>query len=207
VALWHARANIHNQLSWNDFEGQLAVPGPLTGSPQPKLQINVVFTSTRHTPSALAAAARYARDLDAQIHFLVIQAVPVHYSSLSYPPVSLQFVQERARRMALACAEDIEIRVQVYLCGDSTQCILRVLKPHSVVIIGGSKRWWRTHEDRLAAVLRSNGHRTVLIDGRKHVEPQLATEELPETQDTRIAPIWIAPSRDAPDSGNSLPVS
>ena len=182
MALWQLRANIHNEVSREDFEGRLSLSRsrPLADSPPPGLDINVVFTTTEHTPAALAAAARFGRDLDARIRFLVIQAVPLHFSSLNHPPVSLEFVQQRACRMALACAEDIEITIHVYLCSDGTQCVLRVLKPRSLVILGGRKRWCRTREEQLASVLKSHGHRVVLIDGRKRRQSQVIAEQLPE---------------------------
>jgi hypothetical protein len=168
--------------------------GPIVPGSTAGLGINVVFTSTEHTPAALAAAARFGRDLEAHIRFLVIQAVPVHFSSLHHPPVSLEFLEQRACKMAFACGDDVKIAVEVYLCGDSKQCILRVLKPRSLVMVGGRSYWWRTREEKLASILQAHGHRVILVDRRKTTEPQITAQQIVEfgdpefrTQRSRLA--------------------
>jgi hypothetical protein len=42
------------------------------------------------------------------------------------------------------------------------ETIRQVLKPDSVVIVGGRKRWWPTREQKLATALRRDGHRVIL---------------------------------------------
>jgi len=165
-----------------NFEERLSLWPPASAeSGSPKLHIDVIFTTTEYTPPALAAAAQLGRNLGARIRFLVIQVVPLQFPSLNHPPVALDFIEQRACKMAMACHADVEIRVRVYLCGDKLQCILRVLGPHSVVIVGGRRRWWRTEEQKLVSLLHSNGHRVILIDGRQCVESPIAESEPSES--------------------------
>ncbi len=60
---------------------------------------------------------------------------------------------------------DGDIQIQVFLCGDKRKCLLSVLKPQSLVLIGGKKRLWPAPEQKLAEVLRANGHRVIFING------------------------------------------
>ncbi len=149
------------------FEERCPTPNVLgCAQGDPRLEVNVIFTSPEATRSALKAADRLAQGLDARIRFLVAQVVPLR-SSLDSPPVSIPFTERRFMRMALECRGDAGIGVQVYLCRDRLQCLLRALRPRSLVIIGKSRRWWPTPERKLARVLQSSGHRVILVEGRR----------------------------------------
>jgi len=102
--------------------------------------------------------------MEAQTFLLVAQVVPLQFP-LSSPPVSVAFTERRAYTMAKECQQDGDINVQVYLCGDKRKCLLRVLKPQSLVLIGGKKRWWPVPEQKLARVLRDCGHRVIFVNG------------------------------------------
>jgi len=41
-----------------------------------------------------------------------------------------------------------------------------VLKPHSLIIVGGRKRWWPTSEQRLAQALKKDGHHVIFAELR-----------------------------------------
>ena len=107
----------------------------------PALEVTVIFTSAQATMTALKTAQGLARNLNARISLLVPQVVPPQFSPTS-PPVSIPFTESRCYALAIACRQDIEIQVHVYLCGDKRQCLLKVLKPESLVVMGGRKRWW-----------------------------------------------------------------
>ena len=126
-----------------------------------KLEVNVIFTTTQGTLAALRLAGQYARDLRGRISILVTQVVP-YPLPLENPPVAPEFTTQRYR--TLAADQRIETRVEVYLCRDRRQVLLRALKPNSLVVIGGRKRWWPNREQALAKILRSHGHQVVLVD-------------------------------------------
>ncbi len=125
----------------------------------PELEVNVVYTRLPGAAKTLHAASGLARGLGARVTVHVPQVIP-YPLELKAPPVSVQFAERQL--LSLAGEQPVETHIQMYLCRDLTETIRRVLKPDSVVVIGGRKRWWPTPEQRLAAVLRRDGHHVIL---------------------------------------------
>ena len=126
-----------------------------------EIQINVVFTDTDGTLAALKLAGNLACNLGARIHLHVPQVVPLHFP-LMRPPISIAFTEQRLLELAYRGAQGpLETAVHLYLCRNKRQCLLKALKPHSLVVIGGRRRWWPTAENRLARLLRSKGHQVL----------------------------------------------
>jgi hypothetical protein len=127
-----------------------------------KLEVNVIFSTDRGTQAALNAAQELAKGLNAVTVLLVPQVVPLQFP-LSSPPVSIGFTKRRALALAQTCQKEVDIRVQIYLCVDKRQCLLKVLQPRSLVLIGGRKRWWPAAEQKLARALLAHGHRVIFV--------------------------------------------
>jgi hypothetical protein len=125
------------------------------------LNITVVFTSVASTLSALRRAGTLANRLHAHITVIVPQVVP-YPLSLTSPPVSVDFTQRRFH--VLASESPIETTVRVCPCRNRVETLLDVLKPHSLVVIGGAKRWWPTQEKRLSRELRRSGHEVLFVE-------------------------------------------
>ena len=124
-----------------------------------KLNISVVFTSVEATLPALKEAGTLASALGAEITLVVPQVVPYALSA-SQPPVAIDWTERRLR--IIAEQSKVETTVHVYLCRDQLEVLLKVLKPHSLVVIGGRKRWWwPTAEERLERSLRHAGHEVI----------------------------------------------
>jgi len=152
---------------WKDtllaFEKNLA---PLTGFPVRKeresanadLHISVVFTSVASTLAALRRAGTMAENLSARITLLVPQVVPFPLP-LQSPPVLLDWNERRFR--VIANETPVVTTVQIYLCRDRVEALRTVLRPHSIVVVGGRRRWWPTAESRLARYLRQQGHEVI----------------------------------------------
>jgi hypothetical protein len=49
---------------------------------------------------------------------------------------------------------ELDIAAQICLCRDKCPTVRLILKRHSIMILGGGKRWWPTAENRLASVLK-----------------------------------------------------
>jgi len=136
---------------------------PATGHPalpigveaDQQLNIAVVFTSVDPTLAALKEAGNLANSLGARITLVVPQVVPFPLP-LETPPVLLEFNENRFRVMA--SESPVETGVQVYLCRDRFETLAAVLKPGSIVLIGGRKRWWPTKDEALAQQLRRAGY-------------------------------------------------
>ena len=115
---------------------------------RPEFEVNVVYTRLPGAHKTLRTASGLARGLGAR--------VTVHVP----PPVSVSFAEQQL--LAVAGDQPVETNIQMYLCRDLTETIRRVLKPDSVVVIGGRKLWWPTPEKKLAAILKRDGHRVIL---------------------------------------------
>ena len=119
------------------------------------------FTTVDSTTAALKEAGSLAESLGAQITLMVPQIVP-YPLPLTSPPVLLEFQERRLNQVAGECP--VEIRVQLYLCRDELEVLKTVLKPHSLVVIGGRRRFWPTREKALARKLRSAGHEVIFSE-------------------------------------------
>jgi hypothetical protein len=136
---------------------------PLTGQTEVALNISVVFTSVASTLAALRQAGDLAASLGARITLLVPQVVP-YPLPLNRPPVAVDGNEARLR--VIAGASRVETSVCTYLCRDPLETLMWVLKPHSLVVVGGGRKWWPTSEKRLASKLRRAGHEVIIAEGK-----------------------------------------
>lgn len=142
---------------------QAATPTlPSDGGFGAELEVNVIYTTWLGTQIASHTASRWARCLNARIVLWFPQVVPRQFS-ITAPPVSTKSTEDRLQSFAVACCEDLEIEIRVCLCRDEEQCLLNVLEPDSVVLMGGKRRWFPTQEQKLATLLHSHGHRVLFI--------------------------------------------
>ena len=125
-------------------------PAP-TQPEEPGLLIVVIFTTADATVSALKRAGTLAERLGARISVVYPQVVPFPLP-LTNPPVQLDFLEKRFRDIVAESPVDTDVRL--YLCRDDVDTLKTVLKPGSIVVIGGRKCWWPTREQRLARKLR-----------------------------------------------------
>jgi hypothetical protein len=136
---------------------------PATGHPaQPtrveadqQLNIAVVFTSIESTLAALKEAGNLANSLGARIRLVVPQVVPFPLP-LETPPVLVEFNENRFRVMA--SESPVETSVQIFLCRDRFETLASALKPGSIVVVGGRRRWWPTKDEILTRQLRRAGY-------------------------------------------------
>jgi hypothetical protein len=137
-------------------------PAPeTTGDSDSPLTISVVFTSVNATLAALRTAAALANRLHARIT-LVVPEVVSYQLPLDRPPILHDWNKRRFH--VLASKSSVETTVRFYLCRDRDETLARVLKPHSLVVIGRRKRWWPAAENRLASRLRKLGHEVILAE-------------------------------------------
>jgi hypothetical protein len=134
---------------------------PAIEEAESKLNISVVFTAVESTLAALKHAGDMAANLGARISLVVPQVVP-YPVPLNSPPVPPDFSERRFR--VIAGQSRVETRVVVYLCRDRMETLKAVLKPRSLVVVGGRKRWWPTAEQRLASELRHAGHEVIFSE-------------------------------------------
>jgi hypothetical protein len=130
------------------------------------LAVNVIFTDVQSTAAALKFAQSFARELGARISLRAAIAVPFQLP-LDRPQISVAFLQESMRKLVSQLEKDaFEPTVHLYFCRDRVRALSQVLRPNSVVVIAGRRRWWPTAETRMARALRAEGHRVIFVDSR-----------------------------------------
>jgi len=138
---------------------QLSTPTQVPVIPSPELVVNVVYTELPGSAKTLNVASSLANGLGARLTVHVTREIP-YPLALKSPPVPVAFTEEKL--LCLASGQALDTSIQVYLCRDLTETIRQALPPESVVVIGGPKRWWRTREEKLAGILKRDGHRVIL---------------------------------------------
>ena len=128
-----------------------------------QLEVVVIFTDEAGTLAALRNAEELAQQLEAHLRLLVPYEVP-YALPLAKPPVPVEFLEGQIRN--LACKINLDVAAEVYLCREK-KCALDVLiKPHSLVVVGGKKRWWPTAAQNLAQSLEARGHHVIFAEQR-----------------------------------------
>jgi hypothetical protein len=123
--------------------------------------LTVVFTDRAATLLAVKRAAELVHGVKASIRVLVVQTVP-RSLPLTCPPIDPAF---RARQFS-TWFQDTPVNTffDIRLCRDRNICLQAALEPHSVVIVGETRRHrWMKKEQRLADRLKAWGHEVILI--------------------------------------------
>lgn len=124
------------------------------------LEVNVLFTGERATLSALKRAGDLSHELGARVKLIVPQIVPFPLQ-LANPTIQPEFMARRARAIVHRSIPQAEI--QVCLCRQPLDAVISVLKPHSLVLLGGRKRLWPTWEHILAKQMQRRGYEVILF--------------------------------------------
>jgi hypothetical protein len=124
------------------------------------LEVNVIYTGTKETLVALRTAGQLACNLHATIQLLVPQVVP--YSQvLDTPTMTHAFTVRKFQ--TLAEGQQVSTQVQIILCRDRENAFKQALSPHSLIVIGNRKHWWKRRETRLVQALREQGHDVISV--------------------------------------------
>jgi len=111
--------------------------------------------------AALRTAGALASKLGGRVTIVVPEVVPYHLP-LNEPPVRHDWNERRFR--VLAAQSAVETSVRFYLCRDKDETLTKRLRPHSLIVLGGTKHWWPTRESQLARRLRRLGHEVILAE-------------------------------------------
>jgi hypothetical protein len=128
-----------------------------------QLRVNVIATGEKGTIAALRTAASMAVNLGAQITLIGTELVPWQLP-LERPSVPVAFLERKLYRLVYqAGILEEEIRIQRYLCRDHRETLRRVLRAHSLVVMGVQNRWWLRRERNLEKFLASLGHQVISV--------------------------------------------
>jgi hypothetical protein len=148
---------------WENFA---ATPTTTEGREIGNLEVNVVFTDSQGSLAALKTAGALAHDLGTSTNLVAPQAVP-YALDLDQPQISVDFTEQLLSDLVSQAVQGhLETNVRICLCRNRLETVLQVLKPNSLLVVGGGKRWWPTQEGLLARRLRSKGHQVVFVGPR-----------------------------------------
>jgi hypothetical protein len=124
-----------------------------------KLEINVIYTDCEATLAAIRYAATLATSLHARIR-IVLPAIVPYPLTLDECPVC----EAHHRRLLSTLADGIRIETvaEIVRCREYAD-LNRTMARHSIVVVGGRRRWWRplTVGNRLERVLNAGGHKVI----------------------------------------------
>ena len=140
----------------------IGLPGfPKSDETNRRLEIVVVHTSVQATLTALTRAAALAKGLNARLRLVMMNVIP-YPLPLDSPPVRSDFSERLI--VEIASASPIETTVHLCMCRQRLETLIALLRPRSLLVIGGPKGWWPTKEEKLARELRRAGHEVILAE-------------------------------------------
>jgi hypothetical protein len=122
--------------------------------------ITVLFTTAMHTVAALRVSARLSAGLHASIRLLATEVVPFPLPA-SEPPIDKEWMTNRLRRLAEASGVNPE--VQLLLCRNEREALLRGIPEDHLVLIGAATRFPWSHERQLARWLQKRRRNTLVV--------------------------------------------
>jgi len=133
---------------------------PPTFPPEDLLEVNVLYTDAPGTRIALNRVTTLSQGMETRIRLIALQVVPYQLPLIELSRSSV-FAEGQIR--SLVSNLSMDARVDIYLCRQWMKDLLRILKPHSLVVLGTHGLWWRFKEWQLARLLRKNGHQVVIF--------------------------------------------
>ena len=149
--------------------GKLSSPPPQelnSGERARSLSVNVVYTGPETTITALRAADLLARDLSATVHIRAFIAVP-RQLAIEFAFSSVQFLRKLLSDLVERVGtQHREYVLHIYVCRSRIETLLRVLRPSSLVVIGGRRHLLPTIESRLSNAAVSAGHSVAFVHAK-----------------------------------------
>ena len=157
-----------------ELEPCKAEPISTADSDAGRMRVSVIFTTIAGTAAALETAAKFARQLNAEVVLVVAEEIYFRYA-LESPPVSANFFE----KLCLALLEELQLdshatRIEILFCRDQVQCLQNVLAPRSLVLIGKRKRWLNFRERKIERGLSRQGHEVIVITSNSRLSGSLA---------------------------------
>ena len=124
-------------------------------------RVFVVFTTLADTMAAVDVADGLARSRGVPVtvvHFRTVShALPVDRPDGISPLESEDFHGE-------LCAHGRFVDARIILCRDERTAIAQAFTPHSLIVVGGRRRWWPTRAEKWCRMLEDAGHYVVFVD-------------------------------------------
>jgi hypothetical protein len=131
----------------------------------------IPFIEPDVTRQVLARAAGMTAGLNARFLLVAVHCIP-YPANFGEPGAIHAYLVEQLMKLCDGCG--LAVSAHVVMARDRQEGYRQVLKPHSTVLVGSRRRWWRTTEESLARSLSADGHNVVLV----HVEAPCKTSRL-----------------------------
>jgi predicted amidohydrolase len=141
---------------------------PAPPAPDPRLPVEVLFTSPALTEAALRRAIKVAESLQSRVVLTLPEVVPYPFPLKSRSPrheALLALCEDLVRRAQPSAATPVTIHLCV--CRDRNAAVAAALRSGSLVIIGCRRASWWPGEGRLVRQLRRLGHPVEVVNGRR----------------------------------------
>jgi hypothetical protein len=125
--------------------------------------IYVVFTGVPATRAAVRAAQPLSVALGAPVTVVDfrVQPYPLNGASQTMTGQSEEFARWLQQH-------DTAAKLRVFVCHDARQAFDTAFRPHSLIVVGGNRRWWPTRSTRMRRALESAGHLVLFVDEAAH---------------------------------------
>jgi hypothetical protein len=124
-------------------------------------QVYVLFTDIDGTLSAVRVAARFALAFGG--HVTVVHFRPLDFVVPLDAPTGISPAETEAFRERLS-AEGCDVDITVCACRDARRALPAVIDAHSLVVVGGHRRWWPTGADRWRRRLEEDGYVVTFVN-------------------------------------------
>jgi hypothetical protein len=141
-------------------ELQIDPPAIETGGRCGPIEIVVPFTEWAVTEAVMKRAVAFAEKLNARLLLVAVHTVP-YPMSFGCPALVHAHLVDQLIDLASRCP--LPVNPQVVLARSCEEGFRHALKPESTVLVGTRKRFWKTSEEKLAAVLAHEGHHVALV--------------------------------------------
>ncbi len=130
-------------------------------SPDARAEVKVLFTREDETRAALKSAVELSGMVHVGVSLVILQVVPRPLPP-DCPPVPLDFLVERAQKLATPVAESIELKV--YYCRSMLEVLPRVFGRGDTIVIGRRHGWLGRKETRLGKSLQRLGCTVMYVE-------------------------------------------
>jgi hypothetical protein len=123
--------------------------------------VNVVFTTPADTLAAARVAQRMAQAMGCGVRLVHFHICPTRLTGDEPSVLAREDLEAIAARIQ---AEVGTLATFLYVGSLERQVLPFAFRPHSLVVLAGRRRWWKSASERWRRLLEDAGHRVVFVD-------------------------------------------
>lgn len=126
--------------------------------------VTVLFTGLVPTVKALTVARGIGRALGVAVSVMVVKTARYGPGGGAVPTAIDAETDALQRRLRAAG----DVRLRMFTASRASEALSVALAPHSLVVVGGRRRWWPTSVSRMCDWLEAHGHYVLFVDEVLH---------------------------------------